>query len=68
MTLDTLLYHKEITEGNHLEPIEGGNPMTGETGWNPPSQRQKGLFLKSAGGKRKSYSFSWWLNDRKYLL
>ncbi len=50
MTLDTLLYHKEITRGNYLKPVEGGNPMTGETGWNYPAQRQKALFLRSAGG------------------
>lgn len=59
MTLDTLLYHKEITGGNYLKPVEGGNPMTGETVWNHPAQRQKALFLKSAEGQeRKSYSFS----------
>lgn len=50
MTLDILLYHKEIMEDNYLKPVEGGNPMTGETGWNHPAQRQKALFLKSAEG------------------
>lgn len=50
MTLDILLYHEEITKGNYLKLVEGGNPMTGETGWNHPVQRQKGLSLQNARG------------------
>lgn len=53
MTLDILLYHKEIMGGNYLKPVEGGNPMTGETGWNHPAQRQKGLSLQNARGQEK---------------
>lgn len=57
MTLDILLYHKEIMGGNYLKPVEGENPMTGETVWNHPAQRQKALFLKSAGGIEEKVLF-----------
>ena len=52
MTLDTLLYHKEIMGGNYLKPVEGGNPMTGETGWNHLAQRPMSLFIGAARDRR----------------